>query len=275
VLAAALIVVPAALDRPRSAHAAPGFQVLATPGGQPDDITVDERGRLLWGNLSRGTVERLQAGRLVTVLRHLSVPEGLVACPGGVLYVAEQGFDRIDRISSRGGLTVLHRLVPVPGQEGVDAISWDPRSHTLLVPDSPRGIVVSLDPATGRERTLASGLGRPVDAATGRSSNILVPDEHLGTLGVISPGGRVTYRGRFNTPDDVAVDRHGNVWVTSLGDNSLWEIPTDGPQRLVASNLGQPQGLTLDACGDPIVTEQTTGRIVRVLLTARSRTCRF
>jgi len=33
------------------------------------------------------------------------------------------------------------------------------------------------------------------------------------------------------------------------------------------------QGLTLDRCGDPIVVEQNTARIVRLLLTPTSRTC--
>jgi len=43
--------------------------------------------------------------------------------------------------------------------------------------------------------------------------------------------------------------------------------------KQVLLGLSNPQGLTLDRCGDPIVVEQNTGRIVRVLLTPRSSTC--
>lgn len=274
-LATVLVVLLTVLGPTTDAAAQPRLQVLAVPGGQPDDITVDARGRLLWGNLSRGTVERLQGGRVVTVLRHLSVPEGLVARPGGALFVAEQGLDRIDRVSSNGTLTVLRRLIPVPRQDGVDGITWDPRSHHLLVPDSPRGTVLSLNPATGQYQTVASGLGRPVAAAVGRSGTILVPDEHLGTLAVISPRGHVTYRGHFSTPDDVAVDGTGRIWVTSLADGSLWLVPPHGAPRRMVAGLRSPQGLTLDHCDDPVVVEEGAGRIVRLLLTPRSRSCRF
>jgi sugar lactone lactonase YvrE len=255
--------------------AQPAVQVLAVPGGEPDDITVDPQGRLVWGNLSRGTIERLQGNHVVTVVRGLSVPEGIVTRPGGVLLVAEQGLDRIDRINSHHRVVVLHRLAPVSGQEGVDGIGWDTRSGTLLVPDSPRGIVLRVGPRSGRTQVLVSGLGRPVDAAVGRSGSILVPDEHLGTLAVIAPSGRVSYRGQFATPDDVAVDGASRIWVTALGDNALWNITPDGAQHLVATGMSNPQGLTLDRCGDPIVVEQGAARIVRLLLTPRSSACRF
>jgi len=259
--------------RPPAAGAAGNLQVLATVGGQPDDITVDAKGRLVWGNLSRGTIERLQSGRVVTVARGLSVPEGIVALSSGTLIVAEQGLDRIDRISTGGALTVISRLQPVAGQEGVDGIGRDPRTGQLLVPDSPNGTVLRMT-VNGRQiEQIAGGLGRPVDTAADAHGNVLVPDEHLGTLVVISPKGRISHRGSFNTPDDVAVDQKGHIWVTSLGDGGLWEIAGAGAPREVLSGLANPQGLTLDRCGDPIVVDQNSTRIVRVLLGAQSSRC--
>lgn len=275
ILMAVLIVAGGIAVRPVRGQAQAALQVLAVPGGQPDDITVDSRGRLLWGNLSRGTIERLQGDRVVTVYRGLSVPEGVVALPNGSIIVAEQGLDRIDRISAAGRLSVLYRLVPVAGQEGVDGIGWDRRSRTLILPDSPRGTVLRYSPRTGQTRVLTTNLGRPVDATLDRAENILIPDEHLGTLAVIGKRGRVTFRGQFSTPDDVAVDASGRIWVTTLGDNALWVIAPKGSQRQVASDLQNPQGMTLDRCGDPIVVEQGTARIVRVLVTTNARTCRL
>jgi sugar lactone lactonase YvrE len=275
ILVSSLLGISRIATGPQAVHAQGRLQTLAVPGGQPDDITTDPRGRLLWGNLSRGTIERLQGGRVVTVARGLSVPEGVLAFRDGSMIVAEQGPDRIDRIGPRGRLSVLYRLTPVAGQEGVDGIGWDAHSHAVLIPDSPRGTVLRYTPKTRRTRVLTTRLGRPVDAALDHAGNLLVPDEHLGTLAVIGKRGHVTFRGRFSTPDDVAVDRSGRIWVTTLGDNALWSISPNGAQHLVASGLQNPQGMTLDRCGDPIVVEQGAGRIVRVLLTARSRTCRF
>jgi streptogramin lyase len=257
-------------------HAALALQTVAVVGGQPDDITADARGDLIWGDLARGTVERLAGARITTLARRLSVPEGVIALPGGAIVVAEQGRDRVVRIERSGEKTVLYTLQPVPGQEGVDGIGRDPRTGELLIPDSPRGTVLGLSPDGRCVRVIARGLGRPVDAASAARGNIMVPDEHLGTLAVVTPRGTIAYRGALSTPDDVAIDRAGRVWITTLGDGGLWTIApgTTAPRR-VLMRLANPQGLTLDRCGDPIVVEQNTARIVRLLLTPRAARCRL
>jgi sugar lactone lactonase YvrE len=263
------------LTQQGGARAAPSLQVIATVGGQPDDITVDQSGRLVWGDLASGTVRRLQGGHVTTIARGIAVPEGVVVLANGSLVVAAQGTDQVIRITPAGKRSVLRSLQPVAGQEGVDGIGFDARSKTLLVPDSPRGSVLRMT-LTGRHaRLIASGLGRPVAAVVDGRGNVLVPDEHLGTLVVISPGGVVSHRGSFATPDDVAVDRAGRVWVTSLGDGGLWLLAPGKQPREVISGLSNPQGLTLDRCGDPVVVDQATARIVRLLLKASSGRCRF
>lgn len=260
-------------QRPSTARAAGSLQILATVGGQPDDITVDAKGRLVWGDLASGTIDRLESGHVVTVVRGLSVPEGLVALPNESFLVAEQGRDQIDLIGRHGAISVVSNLVPVAGQEGVDAIGYDAHTGAILVPDSPRGTVLKIGLRSRTVHVLAQGLGRPVDAKLDTHGNVLVPDEHLGTLVVITPGGRVSHRGTFSTPDDVAVDRSGRIWVTSLGDGGLWVIAPHAAPRRVLVGLASPQGLTLDRCGDPIIVEQNTARIVRLLLTSASRRC--
>jgi sugar lactone lactonase YvrE len=125
----------------------------------------------------------------------------------------------------------------------------------------------------GQARVIAAHLGRPVDAAVDARGNILVPDEHLGTVVVVTPHGRVSYRGTLSTPDDVSIAPTGRVWVTTLGDNALWALDPGAAPRRVLAGLANPQGLTLDRCGDPIVVEQNTGRIVRLLLNAKSSHC--
>ncbi|HZU11248.1 MAG TPA: hypothetical protein VFB58_00265 [Chloroflexota bacterium] len=252
--------------------AAGALQVLAVPGGQPDDIAVDTSGRLVWGNLARGTIERLQGGRVFTIARGLSVPEGVIPRRHD-LVVAEQGLDRVVSLHGRK-VQVLVALVPVSGQEGVDGIGRDPRTGDLLIPDSPRGTVIRTAANGLRSSIIARNLGRPVDAAVDRRGDVLVPDEHLGTLVVIPPRGRIRYRGSFSTPDDVAVSSNGVIWVTSLGDGGLWRLTNAGTTR-VLGGLANPQGLTLDRCGDPIIVEQNTARIVRLLLTGRSAHCPY
>lgn len=264
-----------ALSAQQATLSSPALQTIAVVGGQPDDITTDGSGRLVWGDLASGTIDRLERGRVAVIARGISVPEGIVTLSHGVILVAEQGRDRIVRIGQGGKETVIHSLQPVPGQEGVDGIGLDARSGALLVPDSPRGTVLSMSVQGRHPRVIARGLGRPVDAKAGANGTVFVPDEHLGTVVTIGRRGRVSHRGTFSTPDDVAIDRHGRVWVTSLGDGGLWVMDPGRAPRRVLSGLGNPQGLTLDSCGDPIVVEQQTARIVRLLLTGKATRCRL
>lgn len=275
-LVAALLIIGACvlLRGGPTADAAENVQVLALVGGQPDDITVSQ-GHLVWGDLARGTIDRLDGHRVVTIARGLSVPEGIVALEGGTLVVAEQGRNRIDRVGNHGVWRVVYRLNGVRGQEGVDGIGRDPHSGALLVPDSPHGTVLEMSVNGTHAHVIAHGLGRPVDAAVGARGDVLVPDEHLGTLVLVSPRGHISHLGRLSIPDDVAVGHTGRIWITSLGDGGLWtSLPGRTPHR-VLSGLANPQGLTLDRCGDPVVVEQNARRIVRLLLTAHARSCPF
>lgn len=276
IVAAFLVITAGAISPPASPlRAAEALQTIALVGGQPDDITVDARGRLVWGDLARGSIERLDGRRVVTADRNVSVPEGIVALSNGALIVADQGSDSIVSIGPRGKRSVLYSLRPVAGQEGVDGIARDPRTGDLLVADSPNGAVLRMSAAGRRARVIARGLGRPVDAAVDHYGNILVPDEHLGTLVVIGRRGRLTHLGVLATPDDVAVDRNGRIWVTTLGDGGLWLMAPRKAPRQVLVGLANPQGLALDRCGDPVIVEQNTARIVRLLLSRASSHCRM
>lgn len=257
------------------AQAISSLQTVAVVGGTPDDITVDGKGRLIWGDLVAGIVDRLDGHRTVRIASGLSVPEGVFVLPNGSLVVAEQGLDRIVRIDTHGHVRVLVVLQPVAGQEGVDGIGRDARTGALLIPDAPRGTLLTAGPNGSHVRLLAQGLGRPVDAAVDAKGNVLIPDEHLGTLVVVSPRGRVSYRGTFATPDDVSVDHQGRIWVTTLGDGGLWLIAPGAAPRRVLAGLANPQGMTLDRCGDPVIVEQNAGRIVRLLLSSASAHCAF
>ena len=276
----AAFVVVWALSPPAASRHAPvvaGAQFLRVvqPGGEPDDLAVDRQGRLVWGNLARGTVERLDGTRVTTIVAGLGTPEGIVVLPSSALVVAEQRQDRILRVDSSRRIVVLKQLSPVPGQDGVDGIGRDPVSGDLLIPDSPHGTVLRLSENGRTARVIARGLGRPVGAAVDHRGDVLVPDEHLGALIVVSPRGRITQIGGFPTPDDVAVDSNGRIWVTTLGDGGLWMIaPGKAPHR-VLSGLANPQGLALDRCGDPLVVQSGVARIDRLLLNPASAHCPF
>jgi sugar lactone lactonase YvrE len=258
--------------RPTAAQAGT-FERLLTVAGEPDDIAVDRQGRLVWGNLRTGSIQRFDGRTIETVASGLSVPEGIAILADGSLVVAEQGRDRLVRLGPGARRSVVLRLQPVPGQDGVDGIALDPRSGALLVPDSPRGVLLRVG-VDGRHVTvLARGLGRPVGAAVDASGRVWIADEHLNALLSMAPSRALVRSAALSVPDDVVVDRRGWVWVTTLGDGGLWVVKPGQTAQQVLGGLANPQGLALDRCDNPIVVQSARGLIDRLVTAPGGRHC--
>jgi hypothetical protein len=112
----------------------------------------------------------------------------------------------------------------------------------------------------GRIQRTVPGFGRPVNAWSAPSGAVLVPDEDLNALFRLNPDGTRTRLVGLSVPDDAATDADGNIFVDSLGDNTLVQV-VNGTAVEVADALGQPQGLGPDGAGNMYVTEEDNGRL--------------
>lgn len=242
---------------------------------RPDDLAFDPTGHLVFSDVFRGTVDRLNANGSVTVLvRGLAEPEGLAFLPNGTLIIAEQQTNRILSFSpATSSLTVLRVLPGVPSQkpcrDGVDGIAMDPLTQTLIIPDSPAGNVyrMSLD---GKKLTLlATHISRPVGAAVDSQGNVYVADECGGALWTITPAGKLTRMGGFGMLDDVAFDHHGNILVTDLKPSihALIRLRHSSGKRETLASQGfiEPQGLVVDGRDDIYLSDDYADKIVEYI----------
>ena len=137
---------------------------------------------------------------------------------------------------------------------------------TIIVPDSPNGRVLRVSADAKSTRVLATGLLRPTAAAIDPDGSLIVADELANAVLHIRADGHFESLGHFATPDDVVVDAVGNIFVASLGDNSIRMIDArDGAIRLIAS-IRTPQGIIVDTSGNLVVTEASLNRIVRLTI---------
>lgn len=263
---------PRSSGTPGTAPARYRARLLLMGRYRPDDLAFDQAGRLLFSDVHRGTVSRLNANGSVTqLIGGLAGPEGLVVLPDGRLIIAEQSTNRILAFSpQRGTLSVLRVLPGVPTgrpcQDGVDGIAFDPTTRTLIVPDSPIGVVyrMSLDGTT--LVLLAAHIPRPVGAAVDIRGNIYVADECGGALWEIDAGGRLTRLGGFGMLDDVAFDHHGTLFVTDLAPaiHALIRVHLPAGRRDILASQGfiEPQGLAVDSNDNIYVSDDFANRIV-------------
>ncbi len=222
---------------------------------RPDDLAFDQQGRLLYSDAHNGTVNRVNADGTVTILQHgIADPEGLVLLSDNTLIVAEQGHNRI--IAFPAGATTPSVLRVLPGitstaacKDGVDGIAYDQTNNTLIVPDSPTGVVyrMSLDGKTLTQ--LASGIARPVGATVDGQGNVYVADECGGALWRIAPDGKTIRYGGFGMLDDVVLDQHGNALVIDLQPSihALIRLNLATGQRELLAQRGfiEPQGVVI------------------------------
>ena len=258
--------------------AAPGgAQVVLQHQPGPDDLALDNDGRLLFSDLKAGTVSALNAdGSVQRIAGGLSAPEGIVVQADGRILVGEQGRNRVAAIDPQThAISLWHAFPNLTGRDGLDGIGpvlpdRDPSGNLLatggnvIVPDSPNGVVwrVTADGKTATQ--IASGMVRPVGAAVDAKGHIFVADEG-GALWVLNPA-RVRFA-TLPTPDDVLVGRAGHIFVNTLGDNAIHELDNQGRQVSVMTGIQQPQGIALDYADNLYYTEFATGRIDRVVRT--------
>jgi sugar lactone lactonase YvrE len=241
-------------------------------GAQPDDLAFDRQGRLLFSDLSNGSVRRLNAdGSTTIVASGLAGPEGMVVLADGTLVVAEQYTNRILTLAPGASTPTVLRALPgrdtnVNCKHGVDGIGFDATTQTLIVPDSPTGAVYRLSIDGKMLTQLSTGIARPVGAAADATGTIYVADECGAAVWRIPPGGSPVRIGGFGMPDDVALDPQGDLLVIDLDGkvHALIRIDRASGQRetLAQQGLIEPQGLVVDAQGDIYVADELAHEIV-------------
>ncbi|HEV2237255.1 MAG TPA: hypothetical protein VGR57_11395 [Ktedonobacterales bacterium] len=243
--------------------------------GHPDDLALDAQGRLLVSDVEAGTISRVASdGTITLVLGGIAGPEGLVPLADGTLVFAEQRTNRVLLLTP--GATQPGVLRALPGtpsaaacKDGVDGLGFDPSTGTIIVPDSPTGVVYRLSLDGQSLAQVAAGIARPVGAASDGHGTLYVADECGGAVWRIPATGAPQRIGGFDAPDDVAFDPQGNLLVTDLGQNThaLIRLDLASGQRetLAQTGLIEPQGLAVDARGDIYLADESAQRIIEYM----------
>jgi sugar lactone lactonase YvrE len=194
-------------------------------------------------------------------------PQGLAVDQWGNVYVADTGNGVVVEIPSNtnlGGATPLLQFPGAPQFTAPVAVAIGPgplvtkngliqnTSGFIYVADplNPFGEVVRLPPGGGDLQPAASGAGSALNIPAGSSF----------PLTLLFGGTNIT------SPNGVAVDAAGNVYVSDGTGNAVWEAPAVGlptkPFTLSFTGLNAPAGLALDANGNVYVADSGNKQIL-------------
>ena len=82
---------------------------------------------------------------------------------------------------------------------------------------------------------------------------------------VFGPGGAKSSVGsKFISPQGVAVDAAGNVYVTDIGLQEVFKITPGGTQTTVGSGLEVPEGVAVDGAGNVYITDSQVDAVFKV-----------
>jgi hypothetical protein len=207
----------------------------------------------LAGSGVRGTSDE------IGLLAEFSYPVGVVVDLANNLYVADQGFDLIRKISPLGEVSTI---------AGTGAAGFGNANGTLAVFDG------------------------PTDLAIDSNDNLYVADIFNHRIRKITPDGLVsTFAGstrgfsdgtsvaaKFNSPSGLTIDQAGNLYVCDSGNNRIRKITPDGIVSTIAgsgnssfvdgvgtsASFSNPADITFDNSGNLYVSDLLNHRIRKI-----------
>ncbi|HEV2376662.1 MAG TPA: hypothetical protein VGS19_31375 [Streptosporangiaceae bacterium] len=244
---------------PRSFSSLPLFAHV----NRADDVMVDSSGNVWVSNVGGKQVTELSpAGTVVQVFADRGNPEGMVQLSSSTIALANQRSDQVVVLDTTNGTSKLWVQLTPNGNLGVDGLGMEP--GMLLLPDSAQGNLdtVPLPPFSGGPTTVATGLGRPVDATPVGDGTLLVSVENAPGLDRVDPAtGSVTPAAHFASTDDVVL-RNGIAYVANNGGGTMSAVTlSSGAVNTLVTSVKAAQGLAMRADGTFLVADETSGDI--------------
>ena len=241
----------------------------------PYDVAVDATGTVYVADTYNNMIRRITAfGVVTTVAANLDYPRGVAVDGSGNLFVADPYNYLIRKITPSGAVSTYPNLdtyfdirdvaVDASGNVfvGGGAESWDLRVHKV----TPGGVVTPLagsgNPGNADGAGSTAEFGGQLGVAVDASGNVFVADSANQTIRKITAGGIVTTlagardngsndgvgsAARFQSPNGVAVDAGGNLFVADTYNATIRKVT---PAGLVTTVAGAPdQGGSADGAG--------------------------
>jgi streptogramin lyase len=243
---------------PRSFSSLPLFARVR----KADDVMVDSNGNVWVSNVGGHEVTELSpAGTVLHVFADGQNPEGMVQLSSSTVALANQKSNQVVVFDTTTGQSKLWVQLTSKGL-GVDGLGMEP--GMLLLPDSAGGNLdtVPLPPFSGGPVTVATGLGRPVDATPVGDGTLLVTVENPPGLDRVNPvTGTVTPAASFASTDDVVVS-NGIAYVADNGGGTMSAVTlSSGMVNTLVTGVKAAQGLAMRADGTFLVVDEKSGDI--------------
>jgi sugar lactone lactonase YvrE len=260
----------------------------------PTSIVVDGSNNLIIADTFNNRIRRVDAvtGSITTMAgtdtrigdngpatnAGLTSPQGVAVDTAGNILIIDSARNRIRRVDAATGIITT---IAGNGDSGFNGDGIPATSASLSLANSTFFGGIAADRAgnifiadTGNQRI------RRIDRTTGNITTVA----GSGRVGFSGDGGQAT-GASFISPQAVAVDDAGNLYITDTGNNRIRQVDPNGIIRTIAGNgligmggdngpainasLANPLGIKIDGAGNLIFADFSAARIRRVNLSTR------
>ena len=249
----------------------------------PTGIASDAAGNLYVADSESETIRKITPAGVVSALAgtanqtgyvdgigsaaRFRYPSGIATDTAGNVYIADAESDTIRKITATGVVTTIAGTDKNPGSsDGTGSAAQFANPNGIAVDAAGNAYIADTDNNTIRKITSAGVVSTLAGTAgqTGSTDGSVISGLSTAT---------------FNSPNDIAVDKSGNLYVADSGNNTIRKITPAGVVSTLAGTAGQtgtidgtgnaarfnyPLGLTVDASGNVYVADNHNFTIRRI-----------
>jgi uncharacterized protein (TIGR03437 family) len=210
----------------------------------PLSVAADSRGDLYVADTGNNALRKITPGGMIsTVSTQLNVPSYVAVGPDQSVYVADTGNNRVVRFTPSGmASTVIQALAP-------SAVMVDAQGNVYVSTQSG----VSKLSSIGALTTVLDRLKVPRGLGLAANGDLLICETGANVIRrVPQPGGSVIIAGngvagfsgdsgvatsaKLNTPEDIAIDATGQIWIADSANNRIRVLtPSSAPAQTTAA----------------------------------------
>jgi sugar lactone lactonase YvrE len=288
----------------------------------PSGVAVDKSGNVYVADSGNNRIRKITANGTVTTLAgsgtagfadgtgvnaSFNFPGGVAVDASGNVYVADNGNNRIRKITANGTVTTLAGSGTAGSADGVglNASFWIPceisidKNGYLYVADNCSQKIRKISPLGVVSTLTEIGGAFPSGVAVDSAGNVYFADQNYnkiyyftinGALGTLAGGNGGGWLGAgsadgiansasFYSPQQVAVDGSGNIYVADSGNNKIRKIQNgavmtfagagaqgsaNGPSY--SATFSGPSGIAIDGAGNIYVADTANHKIRKIII---------
>lgn len=226
---------------------------LATGLNNPQHIAADSNGNIYVANFGDGTISKIgSGGTLTTFASGFTLPHGVTTDSKNNVYVAANpGSGAIYEISPTGVIDSLAATATY-----LWGITADAAGNLYAIGDN--GIFSSITKVMpgGSTSTLAGDVSNGISTGIciNSAGTLYVALDQVALYVVSSSGSVSSLALSGNTagisPSDVTINTNGDLYLTSYGNGSIYQVTSGGSASIIATGLYSPIGITHDKYGN-------------------------